>query len=143
MMGWIAKLDCNNPSCILRGPIFLPYPKHLGASVDQPNWPKDGWSTFAMCQLCGHAYMYTKADVRWGIADDSGLWQQNMPLRLSLLCDRVDCESQIEAYAFWSVPAMQADIQRKIVYGSGAPTCKNQHALRQPISIVDSEGISR
>lgn len=140
---WFAKVDCNNPQCVLRGPIYLPYPSRLETAIHQPDWPKDDWSTFAMCHLCGHTYTYTKSDVRWGISPDFGLWRQNVPIRLWLQCDHVGCESRIEGYAFWSVPAMQKDMQRKIAFGSGEPTCKNQHALSLPISIVDLEGISR
>jgi hypothetical protein len=142
ILRWFPKLDCNNPDCQLRGPIFLPCPIHRQISVDQPNWPMDDWQAFAVCHVCGYGYMYTKDDVRWGRGQDSDLWQSNVFVQISLKCDRAGCQSPVLAFAFWPIPALSTDIQCRMVYGDGSPVCENGHFLAFPILVIDVEGIS-
>ena len=142
-LNWFPKLVCSNPACQHRGPIFLPGPSHLETSVDQPNWPKDTWQAFAVCHECGYGYMYTKKDVQWGRSQDFGLWESSAFLRIELKCDHVNCKSPVVAYAFWPAPALQKEIQRRIVYGDGSPVCEKGHSLAFPLLVTDIEGISR
>jgi hypothetical protein len=140
---WMAKLSCNNPDCLLHGPIFLHYPNLPETVAGPPNWPKDDWQAFALCHLCGHGYTYTKEDVQWGKSQDFGLWLQNVPLRLLLKCDQVGCQSPVLAYSAWPIPARAEDIRRKIIYGNGSATCENNHEVAVPLVLMDFESLSR
>ena len=139
---WFAKLDCKNPNpdkCPLRGPIFLPYPNRPGISASQPNWPKDGWTAFAVCPLCGFGSPYSKQDVRWGISQDLGMWQQNSFRRIELKCDDKNCVSPIEVLIYGPADWSTKDMLRKISDGKGAPRCLRNHAPLRPLYATNAE----
>jgi hypothetical protein len=142
MLFWFAKLDCKNPNsdkCPLRGPIFLPYPNHPGVSASQPDWPTDGWTAFAVCPLCGFGSHYSKQDVRWGMSQDLGTWEQNAFLRLELKCDHNDCESPIEVFIYGPANWTTKDILRKISDGNSDPKCLHNHAPLRPLEATRAE----
>ena len=140
---WTPTLWCKSPDhiCPLHGPAFLPYPTLLGITSSQPDWPRDGWQAFVVCDKCGHGYMYGKQDVKWGQAPDLGLWTQNAFLRIELKCAQESCALPVIAHLFAPQSWSTRDIEAKIMHGENEFACKAGYPILLPVRVTKFEAI--
>lgn len=142
MIVWLPKLLCKNPHCVLRGPIFLPCPTHLGILSIRPDWPTDGWQAFAVCQMCGHGSPYSKGDVIWDNVLDQGIWALNSTQRIGLKCAEDNCEARIEVLMFAPADFGAKQIEKKISHGPDTLFCSNNHTRLRPEVVTSIEVLS-
>jgi hypothetical protein len=139
MLQWIAKLECPNPDCIFGKHIELPYSSHQQIAGNQPDWPKGDWQAFVVCRACGSGRIYSKSNVRWGLAPLAALdiWVSTAFLQIELKCAREDCETPVRVHMLYDRNWQRNpnDLERKLALPIGDPRCVRGHKALEPIRI--------